>query len=125
MSTVQEALNIANPNSLPDMVRKVTLGDIVAGLIPRLEARTGLVSSATQVEPEPGPILSVSIATGAVLLILMDGVAAAGEVLVTYDADGVATLVFGDGAQTAYKVLKMVMPAGLDAVLTADSGTCV
>ena len=98
MSNVQEALNIANPNSLPDMARRVELGDIVAGLIPRVAARTGLASSATQVEPEPGAILAVTDTAGTTAITMVTGTAGAGEVTVSYDTDGVATLVFGSGA---------------------------
>ena len=119
--TIQDAFNNSNPVNLADLFRAVPLGDLLAGMIPSTIARTGLVASATHVEPEPGAISLVSIAPGAVLAILLDGVPGAGEVLVTYDADGVATLLFGDGAQTAYKVTKSKVPPGLGALLARSA----
>jgi hypothetical protein len=125
MSTVTEALDLSNPNDIADLLRQIGVGAIMAGMIPRLIDRTGLASSATHVEPEPGAILSVDLAGTTVTIMSPNDTAAAGEVEVTYDADGVATLVFGDGAQTAYSVVKSVMPAGIGATLAADWGGAV
>lgn len=125
MSTTKEALNLANPNSVPDMLRKVSAGDILGGLIPTANARTGLASNATQVNDLPGALLAVESPAGTNLTIVGPGATpAAGEVAVSYDADGVATLTF-NAAVTAYTALQLTLPAGLGATLAADSGTCV
>lgn len=121
MSTVQEALNLANPNSIADMAREITLGDLLAGLVPRNLVRA-VASSATQVEPEPGALFIVAIADDAALTQIEAGTAGAGEVLVVYDTNGVATLTFGDGVQTAYRVVKQVLPATIGAIMAQDSG---
>lgn len=118
--TVQAKLNAANPNDVPAELQRITFGDLVAGMIPRRIARSGLASSATHVEPEPGLVTVVAIADDAALTIIEAGTAGAGEVLVTYDANGVATLVFGDGVNTAYRVVKTVLPAGLATTLATE-----
>lgn len=127
MSTVQEQLDACQLQTLADMLRKLQFGTLVSGMVPRRIARTGLASGATHVEPEAGAILVCSIADDAALTMIEAGTAGAGEVLVEYDAEGVATLTFGDGAQTAYRVVKMVLPSGsagsgLASELAADSG---
>jgi hypothetical protein len=125
--TIQTLLDKANPNDLPANLKRLRdsddngFGALIAGLIPRRIARTGLTSGATHVEPEPGLVSVVSIADDAALTIIEAGTAGAGEALVTYDADGVATIVFGDGAQTAYRVVKQVLPKGMAAVLAANA----
>lgn len=121
MATPQTALNSGQPTLVPDAMQATSMGDILAGLVPRRLVRT-VASSATQIEPEPGALLIVSIADDAALLMIEAGTAGAGEALVTYDADGVATIVFGDGAQTAYRVVKQVLPAGHAASLAGDLG---
>lgn len=119
----QDALNLANPNSLADLLRLVLVGDLLAGMVPREIVRTGLTSSATHVEPEAGKIDMVLNASNATLaLVGASDTAGAGEVQVTYDSEGVATLVFGDGANTAYTVTKTVLPAGLGTTLAAETG---
>lgn len=123
MATVRETLNMGMPVAIPDALRQLSFGDLLAGLIPRRIARTGLASAATHVEPEAGVILTVSVADGAALSIIEAGSAGAGEALVVYDANGVATITFGDGAQTDYRVVKMVLPSGLSTKLAADNGT--
>lgn len=124
MSTTQEALNLANPNFIAAMFRKVLIGDIIAGLIPRNLVRA-VASSATHIEPEAGAIFIVAIADDAALLQIEAGTAGAGEVLVVYDSEGVATLTFGDGAQTAYRVVKQVLSTGLGTTAAEDSGVPV
>lgn len=98
----------------------VGLGDIIAGLCtPGFVIRSGLTSSATHVEEKPGLVMAVLDAAGAVQLsVLYVGVPGAGEVLVTYAA-GVPTLLFGDGANTGYRILKVEAPADLAASLAA------
>lgn len=119
MSTRTQSLNKANPNEIADLFRLISIGDIMAGLIPRHRSRTGLASSATQVHDVPGAILQVIDAAGTTALAIVSGTAGAGEVQVTYDANGLATLVFGDGANTAYRVNQQVLPSGLGAILAA------
>lgn len=122
MSTVQEQLNLASPTTIADMLRKVSIGDLIAGLVPRAVSRTGLASNTVQVEPEPGEIKSVESPAGTNLTIVGAGATpAAGEVAVAYDANGVATLTF-QAAVTAYDVQKTVFPAGLGDTLAEDSG---
>lgn len=125
MATVRQALNIAQPNDLPDMLRKVGLGDIFAGLVPTRVVRTGLTSSATQVEPGPGTVLFVESSAGAqkVILTKPDATPGAGDVVVTYDANGVATLVF-NAAVTAYTIVRLGWTARLGEILAADAGAC-
>lgn len=96
-------------------------GEMLLSLfVPTFKVRTGLASSATHVEERPGLILGVLDAAGAAQrAIILVGAAGAGQVLVTYDAAGVPTLVFGDGANTGYRVLKIEAPAGIAAKLAA------
>lgn len=122
MATVSQTLDRGHANTIPDAMRRVSLGAILAGLVPRRIARTGLVSGATHVEPEAGALLIVALADGAALIQIENGTAGAGEVLVVYNAQGVATLTFGDGAQTAYRVVKTVLPANLATNLAANNG---
>lgn len=122
MATVQEVLNSANPNVICEGLRAISFGSIIAGLVPRLVQRTGLASSATQVHNAPGIILQVQDAAGTTALSIVNSTAGAGEVQVTYDSNGIATLVFGDGANTGYDCICTVLPAGLATALAADSG---
>lgn len=96
----------------------VGLGSMLASAFsPGFVTRTGLTSSATHVEERPGMIFAVRTENGATeRAIIHAGVAGAGQVLVTYSA-GVPTLVFGDGANTGYQVLKLEGPKGLAANL--------
>ncbi len=121
MSTVQQVLDKAPPHAMADMLRKISFGELLAGLRPRLVARADLASSATQIHSVPGAILQVTDAAGTTAVTIVTGTAGAGEVTVTYDANGLATLVFGTGAVTAYNVLQLAIPAGLVAALAADA----
>jgi hypothetical protein len=85
--------------------------------VPAWKVRTGLSSSATHIETLPGTILQVADAAGTSALLIVPGTAGAGEVRVTYDSAGIPTLVFGDGANTGYQVLKFEAPAGIAAKL--------
>lgn len=118
--TILNALDNAGPNDLADRFRQVQIGSILDGLRPRLTARTGLTSSATQVHNLPGAILAVTDTAGTTAITMVTGTPGAGEVQVTYDADGLATLVFGSGAVTAYNVLQQVLPAAHGATLAAS-----
>ncbi len=122
MANVLSTLNNGEPNALPDAIRQVRLGDVIAGLVPRRIVRTGLTSGTVHIEPEPGAVTAVSLVDGAVLTVIDAGAPGAGDVLAAYDGDGVATLTF-NAAQTGYRVVKQVLPASLATVLAADNGT--
>jgi len=80
---------------------------LASAFTPGLVTRSGLASLATHVEDKPGMILGVLDAAGAAQrAIILVGAPGAGQVLVTYAA-GVPTLLFGDGANTGYQVLKL------------------
>jgi len=117
MATVQDRLNTASPGDLPDRFRQLTLGDLIAGLIPSERTLSGLTSSATHIHDIPGLIVGVALGAVPKAIVLSADTAGAGEVKVTYDSDGLATLVFGDGANTAYTVVATQLPAGLGATL--------
>lgn len=126
MPSLQDNLDRANPNTLPADLQRIRdvngdgFGALLAGLIPRRIVRAGLASNATQIEPEAGLVSTVAIADDAALTIIEAGTAGAGEALVIYDANGVATITFGDGAQTGYRVIKQVLPAGMSVALAAN-----
>jgi hypothetical protein len=93
-------------------------GSMVAQIfVPAWKVRTGLSSSATHIETLPGTILQVADAAGTSALLIVPGTAGAGEVKVSYDSAGIPTLVFGDGANTGYQVLKFEGPDGIAAKL--------
>lgn len=97
----------------------VGVGHMIADLItPAFRTRTGLTSSDTHVEDKPGLVLAVMNEAGSATLALVydSGGAGAGEVQVTYSA-GVPTLVFGDGANTGYQILKVEGPSDAAASL--------
>ena len=122
MSTVQEQLNLASPTTIADMFRKVVIGDILAGLVPTLQQRTGLAANAVQVEPSAGAITAVESPTGTALTIVGPGVApGATEVSIAYDVNGVATLTFA-APVTDYDVVKTGLPADLGDILQEPSG---
>lgn len=88
--------------------------------VPGFKVRTGLTGSATHVEDRPGVIVAVLDEAGAAQkTIVYIGAAIAGQVKITY-ADGVPTLVFGDGAVTGYQVLKIEGPEDLSTKLAAQ-----
>lgn len=121
MATVQERLNTASPNDVADRLRQVNIGDIVQGLIPKLNSRTSLASSATQVHDKAAVILQVSTGAGAERVIINpDVTVGALTVVVTYDTEGVATLVF-NSAVTAYDVTELALSAGLGTALAAEA----
>ena len=109
-------------------------GSLLLGLAPgEFVLRSGLTSSATHIDgitdavtgvftPEAGRIHAVlDLAGTSELTIIRVGVAGAGEVLVVYDANGVPTLTFGDGANTGYQVDKARLPADFVAKMTQAS----
>lgn len=121
MATLQERLNIASPSDFADRNRQVSMGDVLAGLVPVERTLSGLASSATHVHDVAGTILAVSLAAAQKVIVTSLDTPGAGEVGVTYDANGVATLLFGDGANTGYTVIAMSLPAGLGAALAAEA----
>ena len=97
----------------------VGLGHMLASAFtPGFVERSGLTSSATHIEERPGLVHAVLDAAGAAeRAIIHVGAPAPGQVLVTYSAAGVPTLLFGDGANTGYQVLKLEGPIDLAANL--------
>lgn len=120
--TLKDSLNAANPNSLPDRLRQISLGDLLAGLIPRWVARTSLTSSATHIHTQPGAIMAVADDAGTTNLLIVQGTPGAGEVQISYDSNGLATLVFA-AAVTGYKVKQQVLPSGLGALLALEANS--
>ena len=120
MATVQDRLDTASPNDLPDRFRQVSMGVLIAGLIPAERTLTSLASSATHVHDVPGVIHQVALGAAQKVIVTSADTAGAGEVKVTYDTNGLATLVFGDGANTAYTVVAQSLPTGLGATLALD-----
>ena len=101
MATVQAILDDGNVNTIGDMLKLVKLGTYLAGTNQLTAfALTSLSSSATHIHNTPGRIVGINLA-GTNKVLVYAGTAAAGQVKVTYTA-GVATLVFGDGVNTAY-----------------------
>ena len=128
MATVQQALDISNPNDIPDMLRKVRLGTILAGmLVPATDADARTVTSNVCVMTTAGIVLAVTATTGGVTgnfsLIAAGQTPATTQVAVSYSAEGIATLTFlGADAVTACKVQKTTITAGLGTILAADAG---
>lgn len=120
-STVQERLNIGSPSDIADRMRQLPVGDVFASLIPAERTLTGLASSATQVHDVAGAILQVAVGADQKVIVTSADTPAAGEVGVSYDSDGVATLLFGDGVQTGYTVIAMGLPAGLGTILASEA----
>jgi hypothetical protein len=118
MTTVAQALDRANPVEIADLIRTIGLGSILSALLPRVVARTGLASSATQVHSIPGHISAVADSAGTTNLLIVTGAPGAGEVQVTYDADGLATLVFA-AAVTGYQVTQNAVTTSMFDTLAA------
>lgn len=130
MATVQEALNIAQANDIPDMLRKISLGTLLAGLlVPATDADARTVTANVCVLNTPGTVIAVTVTAGGVTgnfsPIAAGMTPATKEVAVAYSAEGVATLTFlGADAVTACKVQKTTWPAGLGTILASDAGVC-
>lgn len=117
--TAADRLETCLPTTLPNALKAVKINEIVAGLIPRLVTYTGLTSQAAHILTSPGPVLSVNTSAHANLVPIHSGAVGAGEVLVEYDADGLATLTF-EGAVTGFSVVQQVIPADLATLLTTE-----
>lgn len=122
---IRDVLDNALPTNLPDAIREVQLGTLLAGLIPRLRVYTGLTSAAAQVlnseldgsgDDQAGVILQVNDSSDAPLAIITSGAVGAGECKVEYDSEGVPTLTF-NAAVTGFKVLCQFLPAGFGTAL--------
>lgn len=128
MATVQQALDISNPNDIPDMLRKVRLGTILAGmLVPATDTDARTVTSNVCVMTTAGIVLAVTVTAGGVTgnfrPIAAGQTPATTQVAVSYSAEGVATLTFlGADGVTACKVQKTTIAANLGTILTADAG---
>jgi len=128
MATVQEALDISNPNDIPDMLRKVRLGTILAGmLVPVTDANARTVTADVCVLTTAGTVLAVTATaggtTGNFRLVASGMTPATTQVAVSYSAEGIATLTFAAAdAVTACKVQKTTITAGLGSILAADAG---
>lgn len=124
--TVRELLDQANIHYLANALKAVKIGEFFAGQIPRWVVRTGLANSATQilytVNGQPATpvkqafqVMAVTDGSDTPLEIVAGGVGA-GEVSVTYDADGVPTFVF-NAALDAFKVKGCPIPGNLSTIL--------
>lgn len=123
----QKLIDNADPNTAPNALAQLRDTDgnghgfFLRSFVPGLLERSGLASLATHIETSPGTIFAVTDTAGtAKLTLIIGGTAGAGEVLVVYDAGGVPTLTFGDGAVTGYKVLKQELPLDWALALAAD-----
>mgnify|MGYP000330202816 CR=1 FL=1 len=116
VSTLRWVLTQCNPArvlSYPQELRASSnrgFGDMVGAMYRRNTTidNSAAAAAASHVHPYPACIDAVQADGGAPLLILADAsdTAAAGEVLVVYDANGVPTLTFGDGAIQIYHVIE-------------------
>jgi len=125
--TVREILDHSHVSSLPDALKKIKIGEYIAGQIPRWVSKTGLDSSATQIHyaddgttPQPFQVHAVTLGDNTPLAIVAGGVGA-GEVGVAYDSDGVPTFTFA-AAQTSYKVKGCPLPTDWGTILAAGLG---
>ena len=114
---VKDGLNQANQNKLGYLLRDISFGDVLAGLVAPVErARTGLASSVTQVHDIAATITAVSVAATAIVIVSSGVTPGVGEVAITYTA-GVPTFVF-QAAVTQYEVME-VPTTDLGAALAA------
>lgn len=120
--TKKDALNDANVTTLPTLFRESAIGSIIAGLIPSEITRTGLTSGTTHVHNSRGLIVSVASGTTAQTIVTSNVTLASNQVKITYDANGLPTLVF-NAATTAYTVVELALPEGLGDYLGKDSNT--
>lgn len=142
-STVQHHLNTANPANLPAYLRKIAeasrnssvenptsdydstgpkvergFGDILASLIPRSRTRATLTSQAAHVHDVASTIHSVESPAGTPLAIV-SAAPDAGEVQISYDENGRATLTFNAAVTTYTTTEGGPLPEGLASVLAS------
>ncbi|WP_298622556.1 hypothetical protein [uncultured Zoogloea sp.] len=128
MPTAEDHIRKSNIHSLANGLDAIDFVSIVKGLVPRTIVTTGLTSLAAQplvdsdgVTPVYGAVGTVTDSSDTGLTKILAGAVGAGEVLVTYDADGRPTLTF-NAAVTGYKVeMHHTLPATLVSVLLAKS----
>mgnify|MGYP006915275056 FL=1 len=128
MPTAEDHIRKSNIHSLANGLDAIDFVSIVKGLVPRTIVTTGLDSLAAQplvdsdgVTPVYGAVGTVTDSSDTGLTKILAGAVGAGEVLVTYDADGRPTLTF-NAAVTGYKVeMHHTLPATLVSVLLAKS----
>lgn len=113
--TVQELLNRANITDFAAYAKLISLGDIIAGLIPAARTRT-VTSGATQIHDVAASLTNVESPVGTNLSMITAGSPGAGEVSVDYDTEGIPTLIFA-AAVTTYTVTEQTLPAGLATAL--------
>lgn len=126
--TVQDKLDLANPNDLPAYLRKIYdktealgFGAMLAAMRPRNRSFTGLTSSATQVHDVASLIVNVESTQGTNLSIITGGSPGAGEVSVDYDDDtGVPTLTFNAAVTTYYTIELGALPQTLAATMAEE-----
>lgn len=114
ISTVKDALNIANPVDLParlyqlwDPTNELGFGDMLDAFGSRVYTRSGLSSAASHIHDQaPAFIEQVYVTAGTPLIMVNGAAAGAGEVRVEYNTTTrVPTFTFGDGAVTGYTVV--------------------
>ncbi len=128
MPTAEDHIRKSNIHTLANGLDAISFVDIIKGLIPRTIVTTGLDSLAAQPlvdsdgeTPVYGAVGTVTDSSDTGLTKILAGAVGAGEVLVTYDADGRPTLTF-NAAVTGYKVeMHHTLPATLVSVLLAKS----
>ena len=128
MPTAEDHIRKSNIHSLANGLDATSFVEIIKGLVPRTIVTTGLTSLAAQplvdndgVTPVYGAVGAITDSSDTGLTKILAGAVGAGEVLVTYDADGRPTLTF-NAAVTGYKVeMHHTLPATLVSVLLAKS----
>ena len=128
MPTAEDHIRKSNIHTLANGLDAISFVDIIKGLIPRTIVTTGLESLAAQPlvdsdgeTPVYGAVGTVTDSSDTGLTKILAGAVGAGEVLVTYDADGRPALTF-NAAVTGYKVeMHHTLPATLSSVLLAKS----
>ena len=128
MPTAEDHIRKSNIHSLANGLDAISFVEIIKGPVPRTIVTTGLTSLAAQplvdddgVTPVYGAVGAITDSSDTGLTKILAGAVGAGEVLVTYDADGRPTLTF-NAAVTGYKVeMHHTLPATLVSVLLAKS----
>lgn len=118
--TIKDALDIANVSDLPTRMQQVKIGTLIQGMIPTLNARTGLTSGAAQVHNRAARIMAVSTGGAVRTMVPAGDTPGATTVAVSYDAAGVPTLTF-NAAVTAYTVQECVLPTALGTTLAENA----
>lgn len=125
--TVQDKLDLANPNDVEAFLRKLYdkteglgFGAMLAALRPRNRSFT-VTSNATQVHDVASLIVNVESTQGTNLSIITGGSPGAGEVSVDYDATtGVPTLTFNAAVTTYYTIELGPLPQTLSTVMATE-----